>query len=65
MSTADASEAARAEQARAAARARWGSQVPDRAADIVIERVGELGEAKRSALHEVTAPPGGEPEGES
>jgi hypothetical protein len=50
MSTADAGEAARSENARAAARARWGSQVVSRAAGIVVERAAELDEAQRAAI---------------
>jgi hypothetical protein len=49
-----ASEAARALVAR-----RWGSQAVERAAAVVISRVGELPDETRAAVHEATGPPGG------
>lgn len=56
MSNAD----ARSEQASRAARERWGNQVAVRSAETVIERAGELPAEIRAAVHEVTAPAGGE-----
>ena len=47
MSNADASE-----RASLASRARWGSQVPDAAAEIVIARYEELDGAVRARLEE-------------
>ena len=55
MADPDATEAARQMN-----RARWGSSKVERAAQVVIPRAGELPEAVRAALHEVTAPPGDE-----
>jgi hypothetical protein len=52
MSNTDASE--RSEAARAAARARRGSQVVTRAAAIVVERVDELPDAERAVVHRAT-----------
>jgi hypothetical protein len=54
MSTADTS---RAEQARLAAQARWGSQVAEKAAAVVIERAAELPEVLRAQLHLATSDP--------
>jgi len=59
MSNADASEAARL-----AARARWGSRVPDHAAEIVIERYGELADATRARLAELVAGNGAAEDGD-
>jgi hypothetical protein len=47
MSNADASE-----RASLASRARWGSQVPDNAAEIVIARFDEVSEPVRTRLEE-------------
>jgi hypothetical protein len=55
MSNAGAPESARSEQAALAARARWGSQVPERAAEVVIARVDELPETVRAMVHLATA----------
>jgi hypothetical protein len=40
------------ERASLASRARWGSQVPDNAAEIVIARFDEVSEAVRTRLEE-------------
>ena len=53
------------EAGRLLARARWGSQAVDRAAQVVISRAAELSEAQRAELHEVTGPEGGEGHGDS
>jgi hypothetical protein len=45
---------AASEAARQLARSRWGSTKVDRAAQVVIERHAELGEALRAELHQVT-----------
>jgi len=54
MSSADASEVARH-----AARVRWGSQVPEKAAEVVLERMDELPPTVRAELHLKTADPKG------
>ena len=57
---ADTQDDAASEAGRQLVARRWGSQAVERAAAVVISRVAELPDAKRSALHEATAPPGGE-----
>jgi hypothetical protein len=52
MSTADAPD--RSEAARSAAQARWGSRVPERAAEVVIARHSELPAEVRDRVHEAT-----------
>jgi hypothetical protein len=61
---ADTHDGAASEAARQLVARRWGSQAVERAAAVVIPRAGELPAATRAALHEATAPPGGEPDGE-
>jgi hypothetical protein len=46
------------EHGRELARARWGSQAVDRAAQVVISRAAEVSPELRAELHEVTAPAG-------
>ena len=52
------------EHARALNRARWGSQVAVRSAEVVIERADELPADIREQVHQATAPPGGESRGD-
>ena len=59
MADPDPSEAARALNAK-----RWGPTAVVNAAQVVIPRADELPDAVRAELHEATAPPGGEPDGE-
>ena len=54
-----ASEAGRALLAR-----RWGNQVVVRSAQVLIPRISELPDDLREQLHEATAPPGGDGDGE-
>lgn len=48
---------AAAEHARLAARARWGTQVVDRAVETVVSRSAELGDEQRERLREVAGEP--------
>jgi hypothetical protein len=52
------------EHGRGLNRSRWGNQVAVRSAETVIERADELPAEIRAAVHEATAPPGGEPHGD-
>jgi hypothetical protein len=60
----NAQDDAASEAGRLLARARWGSQAVDRAAELVISRAGELDDSLRAELHEITGPPGGEGHGD-
>jgi hypothetical protein len=46
------------EHGRELARARWGSQAVDRAAELVISRADEVSPELLTRLHEVTGPDG-------
>jgi hypothetical protein len=52
------------EHARELNRARWGSQVVDKAAQVVISRVAELPAEIRAQVHEATGPAGGDSHGD-